>query len=155
MGSGGSANAKCTDRRLVRCRFSHDIPHYLDTKPADIAFPPSDSLSTSEPFVAPHVPTPVLESKSFLDGSARCPNFACSGRCQSGFKCRYLGSHVTVQESDAGDTFKLVKDEEKYEQVRGDVQELNYPGSGVQKQLRTHKVGVFVSAIPVTLNSYV
>ncbi|KAG8683741.1 tRNA-dihydrouridine synthase 3 [Ceratobasidium sp. 394] len=123
----------------VRCKFSHEVPHYLSSKPADIAFPPLDALSTTKPFVTPHVPSPLAESQPNLDGAARCPNFGCSGKCQSGFKCRFLGSHVKVHESEAGSSFELVKDDEKYERVKGDVLELNYPSPGLQKQLRTHK----------------
>ncbi|QRV83108.1 tRNA-dihydrouridine synthase 1 [Ceratobasidium sp. AG-Ba] len=135
---GSSRGEGCIDGD--RCRFSHNIPHYLATKAADIAFPPSDSLSITEPFVAPHKPTPLLDSHSYLDGSARCPNFACSSRCQSGFKCRFLGSHVVVQKSeDGGYVYQLVKDDAKYEQVKDKTLELNYPAPGLQKQLRTHK----------------
>jgi tRNA-dihydrouridine synthase 3 len=125
----------------VRCRFSHDIPHYLSTKAADLTFPPSESLLTVEPFVTLPEPSPLSETHLTLNKVSRCPNFACSGKCQSGFKCRFLGSHVEVQESEEGAAFKLVKDEEKYERVKNNVLELNFPSSGLQKQLRQHKVG--------------
>ncbi|KAG8745497.1 tRNA-dihydrouridine synthase 3 [Ceratobasidium sp. 414] len=122
-----------------RCRFSHDVSHYLASKPADIVSPPPEALSTTKPFVTPHTPAPPTESQPNLDGAARCPNFSCSGKCQSGFKCRFLGSHVKIHESETGNTFELVKDDEKYERVKGNVQELNYPSPGLQKLLRTHK----------------
>ncbi|KAG9120567.1 tRNA-dihydrouridine synthase 3 [Ceratobasidium sp. 392] len=140
---GASRGEACIDGD--RCRFVHDIPHYLASKPADIAFPPLDALSTTEPFIAPHTPTPLLDSLSTLDAEARCPNFACSGKCQSGFKCRFLGSHIMVHESETGNTFELVKNEDKFEKARGEVQELNYPASGLQKQLRTHKYPTLVA----------
>ncbi|CAE6493422.1 unnamed protein product [Rhizoctonia solani] len=121
------------------CRFSHDIPHYLASKPADLAFPPRESLSIIEPFVSPPEHEPLSETQPDINKASACPNFACSGRCQSGFKCRYLGSHVELQESETGNTFKLIKDEEKYEKLRNDNLELNFPSSGLQKKLRTHK----------------
>ncbi|KDN39996.1 hypothetical protein RSAG8_08445, partial [Rhizoctonia solani AG-8 WAC10335] len=99
------------------CRFSHDIPHYLASKPADLAFPPRESLSIIEPFVSPPEHEPLSETQPDINKASACPNFACSGRCQSGFKCRYLGSHVELQESETGNTFKLIKDEEKTHKV--------------------------------------
>ncbi|KAG8724870.1 tRNA-dihydrouridine synthase 3, partial [Ceratobasidium sp. 395] len=135
---GASRGEGCIDGD--RCRFSHDIPHYLESKPADIAFPPPGALLTAEPFIAPHNPTPLVDSQPNLDAAARCPNFACSGKCQSGFKCRFLGSHVRTQKTEHGEVdFELVKDEERFERVKGDIQELNYPSPGLQKRLRTHK----------------
>lgn len=125
-----------------RCRFSHDIPHYLGSKPSDISFPPKESLSIAEPFVAPPEPSPLSAAHPNLNKASNCPNFACSGKCQSGFKCRFLGSHVEVQESEAGPIFKLTTDQDKYEQVKDDVLELNFPSSGLQKLLRQHKVSI-------------
>jgi tRNA-dihydrouridine synthase 3 len=125
---------------LPRCRFSHDIPHYLSTKAADLAFPPKESLLVDEPFVSPPEHEPLSSSHPNINKAAGCPNFACSGKCQSGFKCRYLGSHVELQESKAGDVFKLVEDEERYNKLKNDNLEFNFPSSGLQKALRTHKV---------------
>ncbi|KAG9122184.1 tRNA-dihydrouridine synthase 3, partial [Ceratobasidium sp. 392] len=88
-----------------------------ENKATDIAFPPLDALSTTEPFIAPHTPTPLLDSLSTLDTGARCPNF----------------------KLEDGSAFELVKNEQKFGKVRDEVQELNYPASGLQKQLRKHK----------------
>jgi len=134
---GASRGEDCVDGD--KCRYSHDIPQYLASRGPDIVFPPSAAISDSEPFIAPHEPKPLSEAHPYIDTTSNCPNFACSGRCQSGFRCRFLGSHVTVQETDAGSKFELVKDEEKYERVKGDILELNFPSAGAQKLLRTHK----------------
>ncbi|CAE6375974.1 unnamed protein product [Rhizoctonia solani] len=134
---GASRGEGCIDGE--GCRFSHDIPHYLSTKAADLAFPPKESLLVDEPFVSPPEHEPLSSSQPNINKAAGCPNFACSGKCQSGFKCRYLGSHVELQESEAGDVFKLVKDEEKYNKLKNDNLEFNFPSSGLQKALRTHK----------------
>ncbi|CEL57053.1 tRNA-dihydrouridine synthase 3 [Rhizoctonia solani AG-1 IB] len=134
---GASRGEGCIDGE--GCRFSHDIPHYLSTKATDLAFPPKESLLVDEPFVSPPEHEPLSSSHPNINKAAGCPNFACSGKCQSGFKCRYLGSHVELQESEAGDVFKLVEDEERYNKLKNDNLEFNFPSSGLQKALRTHK----------------
>ncbi|KAB5588323.1 TRNA-dihydrouridine synthase 3 [Ceratobasidium theobromae] len=134
---GASRGEECTDGD--RCRFSHDISHYLSTRASDLTFPPKESLSTVEPFVTVPETSPLAEAYPNLNKTSYCPNFAYSGKCQSGFKCRFLGSHVEIQGLEATPTLKLVKDEEMYKRVKNDVLELNFPSSGLQKQLRTHK----------------
>ncbi|CAE6522172.1 unnamed protein product [Rhizoctonia solani] len=134
---GTSRGEGCIDGQ--GCRFSHDVPHYLSTKPADLTFPSIESLSTAEPFVLLPEREPLSETHRDINKVSACPNFACSGKCQSGFKCRYLGSHVELQESETGNIFKLVKDEDKYENSKKQNLELNFHSSGLQKTLRTHK----------------
>ncbi|CAE6509805.1 unnamed protein product [Rhizoctonia solani] len=145
---GASRGEGCIDGE--GCRFSHDIPHYLSTKAVDLTFPPKDSLSTTEPFVTLPEREPLSETQTGINKASACPNFACSGKCQSGFKCRYLGSHVELQESETGNTFKLIKDEEKYEKTKNGVQEHNFPSSGLQKILRTHKYPFPISDAYIT-----
>ncbi|KAJ1301782.1 hypothetical protein OPQ81_009011 [Rhizoctonia solani] len=134
---GASRGEECIDGE--GCRFSHDIPHYLSTKGPDLTFPPKESLSTIEPFVSPPEREPLSGAHPDINKASACPNFHCSGKCQSGFKCRYLGSHVELQGSETGNIFKLIKDEEKYENSKNNILELNFPSSGLQKILRTHK----------------
>ncbi|KAF8756123.1 tRNA-dihydrouridine(47) synthase [Rhizoctonia solani] len=133
---GASRGEGCIDGE--GCRFSHDIARYLSTKPTDLAFPSKDLL-TSQPFVSLPENQALSESHPSINKASACPNFACSGKCQSGFKCRYLGSHVELQESETGNIFKLIKDEEKYEKMKSNSLEFNFPSSGLQKVLRTHK----------------
>ncbi|ELU40503.1 zinc finger dihydrouridine synthase [Rhizoctonia solani AG-1 IA] len=133
---GASRGEGCIDGE--GCRFSHDIARYLSTKPTDLAFPSKDLL-TSQPFVSLPENQALSESHPSINKASACPNFACSGKCQSGFKCRYLGSHVELQESETSNIFKLIKDEEKYEKMKSNSLEFNFPSSGLQKVLRTHK----------------
>ncbi|KAI0299405.1 zinc finger dihydrouridine synthase [Multifurca ochricompacta] len=112
------------------CRFSHDIPAYLDAKPRDIFFP-SDITEVTEG---------TLESS--IDFSTRCPVFEATGSCRVGLKCRFLGGHMRKAEDG---TVALVEDEEKRKLTLSATTELNFVSPGMLKLLRSKKCPVPIS----------
>ena len=128
---------------FCRCRFIHDINEYLGKKPRDLSFPTTiDGLSipvvsTSENVENPDIIAAETDLPSSIDPSAYCPVFHERGTCRSGYKCRYLGSHITKTES--GD-LDLVKDEDKLAHCSLETAEVNYLPGFTLKQLRSRKV---------------
>ncbi|PAV17921.1 zinc finger dihydrouridine synthase [Pyrrhoderma noxium] len=124
------------------CRFIHDINEYLGKKPRDLSFPTTiDGLSipvtsTSENVENPDIIAAETDLPSSIDPSAYCPVFHERGTCRSGYKCRYLGSHITKTES--GD-LDLVKDEDKVAHRSLETAEVNYLPGFTLKQLRSRK----------------
>ncbi|GAO47662.1 FMN-linked oxidoreductase [Saitoella complicata NRRL Y-17804] len=72
------------------------------------------------------------------DISPTCPVFASTGRCDAGWKCRFLSGHVEKVVEDDMSTWKLVVDEERARTHEGDY--LNVVGRDAQKALRTHEM---------------
>ncbi|KDQ49809.1 hypothetical protein JAAARDRAFT_42555 [Jaapia argillacea MUCL 33604] len=128
------------------CRFTHDVPAYLSSKPADIYFPSKSDLQSTPPFVVippdsapasetPH-PYPSINSKT------TCPVSDSRGECRNGLKCRFLGAHVRVSTSAGDDTHaevELVVDEEKKARMALSSEEMNYVDAESMKLLRTRK----------------
>ncbi|KAK7444511.1 tRNA-dihydrouridine synthase 3 [Stygiomarasmius scandens] len=109
------------------CRHSHDIPAYLEAKPADLRFP-----TVAEVLDAPKT-SGETEPTS---GPIICPVFEEFGECKYGFKCRYLSAHV--RKDDSGN-LTLVVDEDKRANAALNANEANYITPDVQKLLRTKK----------------
>jgi tRNA-dihydrouridine synthase 3 len=120
-----------------RCRFSHDVSAYLDSKPKDIYFPSGSTLRNEPPFVS--LPNSAEETKvPSIDFTTRCPVFEAMGTCRLGLKCRFLGGHVRKTEDG---TVALVEDEEKKRLTLTANSELNFISPTAMKLLRTKKVG--------------
>ncbi|KAL0572766.1 tRNA-dihydrouridine synthase 3 [Marasmius crinis-equi] len=121
----------------TECRFNHDIPSYLASKPEDLRIP----------LVSEILDEPKLELKDGAVGLTSsstgrpviCPVFEEFGECRYGYKCRYLGAHVKSKESET-EAPELVKDEEKKARVAISNTEVNYVRPETQKLLRTKKL---------------
>lgn len=80
------------------CRFSHDVPSYLSTKPPDILSHLDTSFSdphTDQPTLPANVAFPILEPKTV----PVCPLFKEQGYCPFGYRCRFLSTHVSKHPS--------------------------------------------------------
>ncbi|KAG8911867.1 tRNA-dihydrouridine synthase 3, partial [Tulasnella sp. 417] len=136
------------------CRFSHDIPGYLAAKPRDVYFPPASALFSTPPFVTQPEPTTIVEgAPASVDTNTTCPVFAETGHCRQGFKCRFLGSHVTLatpaiaggstQNEDGSSTtsgeMTLVVDEEKRRLMEDKTREGNIMPMNKVKDIRSRK----------------
>jgi tRNA-dihydrouridine synthase 3 len=123
-----------------RCRFTHDIPSYLEAKARDIHIPDISQTSETPPF-APSQDSLVTPHPNYpsLDLSTICPVFAETGECRYGFKCRFLGGHVKISESGE---LSIVGDDEKKARTALTAHEVNFVGADVQKALRSRKVSV-------------
>jgi tRNA-dihydrouridine synthase 3 len=132
---------------LPRCRFTHDIPAYLAQKTHDIHFPRQEDLSTEQPFVLlPSPPAPAQDDSSpradrSLDMTTSCAIYGETGVCRHGFKCRFLGSHVTCKEDGS---VELKEDEELKATSALTAPELNFLSINALKLIRTKKVGFFL-----------
>ncbi|KAG9019423.1 tRNA-dihydrouridine synthase 3 [Tulasnella sp. 427] len=134
-----------------KCRFSHDIPGYLASKPRDIYFPSASALSSASPFISlPEQVTSENDLPPSVDSSTTCPIFAETGFCRQGFKCRFLGGHISVQSSTEGphggegDTadgtgLLLVVDEEKRKLTEEKTAEGNIMPMNRIKEIRSRK----------------
>ncbi|KAF5384202.1 hypothetical protein D9615_003375 [Tricholomella constricta] len=129
----------------AECRFTHDIPAYLVAKTQDIRIPELSEISDTPPFAADL--TKVGKSHPdhpSLDLSAICPLFAETGECRYGFKCRFLGGHVSWDEAGK---LTLIEDEDKKARTVLSLQEVNFIGADIQKQLRSKKYPFPVSDV--------
>lgn len=127
----------------LRCRYTHDVAHYLAEKPEDIIFPQTvDALVDSilEPVMGASNTETNLPSS--INPNTICPVFQERGECRVGFKCRFLGGHIKKEEDGS---FRLVKDEEKFAQRKDKTLERNFLPNESLKQLRTKKVRFAVS----------
>ncbi len=125
---------------ISRCRFSHDIPAYLEAKPRDIFFPPESMLSSEPPFVS--LPDAAKRTdESSVDSPTRCPVFEATGSCRLGLKCRFLAGHARKAEDG---TVSLVEDEERKKVTLTASTELNFVSPTTLKLLRTKKVGLYL-----------
>ncbi|BFZ65189.1 tRNA-dihydrouridine synthase 3 [Saitoella coloradoensis] len=82
------------------------------------------------------------------DISSTCPVFTSTGRCDAGWKCRFLSGHVEKPVEDDSSTWKLVVDEERARAHEGDY--LNVVGRDAQKALRTHQMKLPKSEVYMT-----
>ncbi|WFC97522.1 tRNA-dihydrouridine(47) synthase [NAD(P)(+)] [Malassezia yamatoensis] len=89
------------------CRFGHDLCAYLSQKGRDIPHISPNAQQTREDWLnaiynlaenaertLPQQPVNDPVQKS-LDFSTSCPFFAERGECPAGWKCRFLGGHIT------------------------------------------------------------
>jgi Zinc finger C-x8-C-x5-C-x3-H type (and similar) len=120
-----------------RCRFSHDVSAYLNSKPKDIYFPAGSTLRNEPPFVSLPDEAEVTKEPS-VDFTTRCPVFEATGTCRLGLKCRFLGGHVRKTEDG---TVVLVENEEKKRLTLTANSELNFISPTALKLLRTKRVG--------------
>ncbi|KAF8581807.1 zinc finger dihydrouridine synthase, partial [Ramaria rubella] len=120
-----------------KCRFTHDLKHYLSIKPRDIKFPSLQDLKTEPPFVTPPEEGEIDPTFASVDYSTTCPIFGESGTCRYGLKCRFLGGHVRRTED--GTSVEIVTDPTREEELRNSTTELNYLEPGTLKELRTKK----------------
>ncbi|KAH8829206.1 hypothetical protein DL96DRAFT_1696102 [Flagelloscypha sp. PMI_526] len=104
-----AANEICTHGD--KCRFSHDITAYLDSREPDI---------------------PLHNELVF------CPEYSESGKCRFGFKCRFVSAHMGPA-VDGNDLPTILIDEEKQKDRALHTQELNYVDFSTLKQLRSRK----------------
>ena len=83
-------------RVVSRCRGSHDLPAYIESKPSDLYWTPAPVLLNTSPFVVPRSLSPQNAYEEFpsVDASTICPYYREHLRCKYGFKCRFLGGHV-------------------------------------------------------------
>lgn len=151
-----------SDSDIRRCRFSHDIPAYLSSKPHDIRFILPSELIDLPPYInisPPSLP-PAEETKSSvhssIDFTTTCPIFESTGECRHGLKCRFLGGHVQLQpnatevnensentETNSTGGLALLVDPEKQARAAISEKEVNFAGGEVLKLLRSKKVCVF------------
>ncbi|KAG6865606.1 hypothetical protein C0991_001030 [Blastosporella zonata] len=131
------ANGAVCEYGAEQCRFTHDIPAYLVAKQQDIRVPDVSEISDESPFAPdftklakPHPDHPSIDLNTI------CPIFAETGDCRYGFKCRFLGGHVKIDENTG---LTLVKDEEKKARTAVSSHEVNFVGADIQKQLRSKK----------------
>ncbi|KAF8151441.1 zinc finger dihydrouridine synthase [Crassisporium funariophilum] len=119
------------------CRFTHDIPAYLNAKTHDLNIPEVSQISDSPPF-APDFSALRKSHPDYpsLDLNTTCPVFAETGECRYGFKCRFLGGHIRI--SDSGE-LSLVGDEDKKARAALTAHEVNFVGADVQRMLRSRK----------------
>jgi tRNA-dihydrouridine synthase 3 len=64
-----------------RCRFTHDIPKYLDAKPADIHIRETNEIVDIVPFVTDG-PSETDGHSSSMHSSIKCPIFEETGECR-------------------------------------------------------------------------
>jgi hypothetical protein len=137
---------------FARCRFTHDIPAYLAQKPRDIHFPHATNISTEPPFVS--LPSILAEEETpngperSLDPTTFCAVFAETGACRHGFKCRFLGAHVTKGEDGL---LALLTDEGRQAATAFTSLELNTLASDTLKAIRTKKVLLWLESQPCLL----
>jgi tRNA-dihydrouridine synthase 3 len=81
----------------------------------------------------------VIDDEAYpsLDFSTTCPEFAATGECKFGIRCRFLGSHV---EKGLQSELLVKVDEEKKARTVASEHELNFVGAETLKLLRTNKV---------------
>jgi len=108
------------------CRFMHDIPEYLTAKPADIFFPPVSAILTESPFVS-------IDESPLIS----CPVFLERGKCEHGYKCRFLSGHIRPA-LEEGSAPVLVQDEALAKEKEG-LREANFITNDTLKKLRTKK----------------
>ncbi|KAF8241060.1 FMN-linked oxidoreductase [Tricholoma matsutake] len=127
----------------AECRFTHDIPAYLAAKAQDIRIPNVSEISDTSPFASRFTsvvnPHPEIPS---VDLNTSCPVFTETGECRYGFKCRFLGGHICLDEN--GKTTLVVDDVKKAHAVVTAL-EVNFIGPEIQKQLRSRKYSCPVS----------
>ncbi|KAG6856330.1 hypothetical protein H0H87_005531 [Tephrocybe sp. NHM501043] len=138
------ANGTTCEYGAEQCRFTHDIPAYLVAKQHDIRIPDVSEISNTPPF-APDLsmlnPHPEYQS---INLNTICPIFAETGDCRYGFKCRFLGGHVELDEVKG---LSLVKDEDKKARTALSSQEVNFIGADIQRQLRSKKYPFPISGV--------
>ncbi|KAF8635621.1 hypothetical protein AX15_000260 [Amanita polypyramis BW_CC] len=119
------------------CRFTHNIPEYLTAKPADIHIRDTNGIVDTAPFVA-DAPVEAKEHPAYhsIHLNVKCPIHEEIGECRFGFKCRFLGGHVSTNESENLD---LVVDGEKKARTTVSMHEVNFVGGEVLKMLRSKK----------------
>lgn len=100
-------------------------------KPSDLYFPNSLDLSNEPPFIR------VPDDSELSGSSSICPSFKENGHCRQGYKCRFLGTHVTQSSSDS---IPVLKDASNVDGSPIDTNELNATRPGLFKLLRTRKV---------------
>ncbi|KAH7101228.1 FMN-linked oxidoreductase [Auriculariales sp. MPI-PUGE-AT-0066] len=103
-----------------KCKYAHDIQGFLDTKPVDLIFPDAARLVSEPPYILPTEDVGV------------CPVFAEEGICRLGWKCRFLGTHLSKTEDGKPE---LIRDDAKASVVKERVQELNFVQFDVLKAL--------------------
>lgn len=64
-----------------RCRFTHDIPKYLDAKPADIHIRETNEIADNVPFVTDG-PSEADGHSLSIHSSIKCPIFDETGGCR-------------------------------------------------------------------------
>ncbi|KAG8978890.1 tRNA-dihydrouridine synthase 3 [Tulasnella sp. JGI-2019a] len=141
---------ECT---LSSCRFEHDILSYLSTKPPDICFPPSSTISNAPPFVQQPQErdggaTDEIEASESSGGdpATSCPVFIERGVCDQGFKCRFLGGHVRrsgdllgLPKGSVTATPTLMVDPEKQASTGLSIVEMNVMSMDKIKAIRSRK----------------
>lgn len=66
-----------------RCKYNHDIPGYLASKPHDLRLATTADLSDTPPFVViPSTDTPADPDYPSIDTSTRCPVHSELGECK-------------------------------------------------------------------------
>ena len=74
-----------------------------------------------------------------LDLSTTCPVYNVKGKCDHGFKCRFLGGHV--RKDDVGSNqWQVMIDEDKRAHSAVTETELNFIGPNGLRQVRSKKV---------------
>jgi tRNA-dihydrouridine synthase 3 len=131
------------------CRWSHDLPAYLQVKPADIHIP--ESLFSSPPFVSSSSLTPqsdnwdyIISQCSSASPTTRCPSFDELGECKHGYKCRFLGAHLQVVTVDGVMRLDLKVDASK---KTADPAEYNGVDTDLLKSLRKREVSTLSQII--------
>ncbi|KAJ2919731.1 hypothetical protein MD484_g703, partial [Candolleomyces efflorescens] len=132
-----------SDAVAPRCRFSHDIDAYLAAKPQDLRIPSTAEFTDTPPFgpglsiaLKPHPRYPNV------DIATQCPIFAETGECRYGYKCRFLGGHIS--EGSEGN-ITLSADEDRKAQAALTAHEMNFVSADVQKDLRSRKYPLPIS----------
>ncbi|KAF8468766.1 hypothetical protein JB92DRAFT_3058588 [Gautieria morchelliformis] len=126
-----------------KCRFTHDVKAYLSVKPRDITFPSSQALSATPPFVVPPEAGEIDPAFASVNFATSCPVFEENGLCRHGLKCRFLGGHARKVDDSPG--IEVVKDQKREDELRNAVTELNFPGPGTLKRLRTKQYPTHVA----------
>ena len=93
---------------------------------------------TTPPFVTPPDPGEIDPAFASVDFATVCPVFKESGTCRHGLKCRFLGGHAC--KIDGEPWIEVAKDQNREDELRNTVTELNFLGPGTLKQLRTKQV---------------
>lgn len=143
--------APSTNGFLFSCRFSHDMTAYLEAKPQDLFWSSHDWLiSSTSPFVPLHEPR-LSDISPSIDLLTSCPNFLATGQCKHGFKCRFLGGHVQVVQSDqmvdfatTSRTLKIVKNDELRDSKLSETTETNAVDPETLRLLGKRKVSNYI-----------
>ena len=139
------------------CRYAHSWDGYFDCKPKDIHFEPEAILADEQPFVQSSEGKERQaggedEVGKTVDLATTCPVYADLGYCPFGWRCRFLGGHISVAVDGEGTNAtagpsKIGGWELKgWSAERGEVgekwrvKETNWPSMDMLNQLRSNSV---------------